>query len=131
MTEAQRTAADAKVMAHVLQDGEARRLHALSQRLAALVRDSGLGTSGPRPGVTARLTSFDAWLADAAASGIRAVQTFALGLAADGAAVRAALATPWSNAQAEGQIARLKLIKRQSYGRAGFDLLRRRVLYTP
>lgn len=131
MTEAQRTAADAMVMTHVLQDGEARRLHALSQRLAALVRDGGIGTSDPMPGVTARLTSFDAWLADAAASGIRAVQTFALGLAADGAAVRAALATPWSNAQAEGQIARLKLIKRQSYGRAGFDLLRRRILYTP
>jgi len=85
MTEAQRSAADAKVMTHVLQDGEARRLHALSQRLAALVRDGGLGTSDPMPGVAARLISFDAWLADAAASGIRAVQTFALGLAADGA----------------------------------------------
>ena len=65
------------------------------------------------------------------AFGIRAVQTFALGLAADGAAARSSVATPWSNAQAQGQIARLKLIKRQSYRRAGFDLLRRRVLYTP
>ena len=46
----------------------------------------------------------------------------------DGAAVRAALTMPWSSGQAEGQIARLKLIKRQSYGRAGFDLLRRRFL---
>ena len=70
-------------------------------------------------------------LADAAASGLRAVETFGVGLAADGQAVRAALTTPWSNAQAEGQIARLKLIKRQSYGRAGFDLLRRRILCTP
>jgi transposase len=50
------------------------------------------------------------------------------GLEQDGAAVRAALTTPWSNGQAEGQITRLKLVKRQMYGRARFDLLRRRVL---
>jgi len=42
--------------------------------------------------------------------------------------VRAALTTLWSSGQAEGQITRLNLTKRQSYGRAGFDLLRRRVL---
>ncbi len=46
----------------------------------------------------------------------------------DGDAVRAALTSPWSNAQAEGQIMKLKLLKRQMYGRANFDLLRRRVL---
>ena len=40
----------------------------------------------------------------------------------------AALELPWSNGQAEGQITRLKLIKRQMYGRAKFDLLRARVL---
>ena len=50
------------------------------------------------------------------------------GLEQDGAAIRSALTTPWSSGQAEGQITRLKLIKRQMYGRAGFDLLRRRVL---
>jgi transposase len=43
--------------------------------------------------------------------------------------VRAALTETWSSGQAEGQINRLKLLKRQSYGRAGFDLLRRRVLF--
>jgi transposase len=46
----------------------------------------------------------------------------------DGAAVRAALTTRWSNGQAEGQITKLKLLKRSMYGRAGFDLLRRRML---
>ena len=46
----------------------------------------------------------------------------------DAALHRATLTTPWSNGQAEGQITRLKLLKRQMYGRAGFDLLRRRVL---
>ncbi len=57
-----------------------------------------------------------------------AIQTFAAGLEQDGAAVRAALTEPWSSGQAEGQVNRLKLLKRQSYGRASFDLLRRRVL---
>jgi len=68
------------------------------------------------------------WLAEARACGISALETFAVGLEADGAAVRAALTEPWSSGQAEGQVNRLKLLKRQSYGRASFDLLRRRVL---
>ena len=50
------------------------------------------------------------------------------GWSRNGAAVRAALTTPWSNGQTEGQVTRLKLLKRQMYGRAGFDLLRRRTL---
>ena len=41
---------------------------------------------------------------------------------------QAALTTPWSSGQAEGQITRFNLIKRQMYGRASFNLLRRRVL---
>jgi transposase len=49
---------------------------------------------------------------------------FAQGLEED-EAVKAALELSWSNGQVEGQIYRLKLIKRQMYGRAGFDLLRR------
>ena len=76
----------------------------------------------------AALAALEAWLADARACGVRAVETFAAGLELDGAAVRAALTTPWSSGQAEGQITRLKLIKRQGYGRASLDLLRRRVL---
>lgn len=40
----------------------------------------------------------------------------------------AVLAEPWSSGQAEGQINRLKMLERQMYGRAGFDLLRTRVL---
>jgi transposase len=60
--------------------------------------------------------------------GVRAVETFAAGLEQDGSAVRAALTTPWNNAQAEGQITKLKLLKRQMYGRASFGLLCRWVL---
>jgi len=47
----------------------------------------------------------------------------------DRAAVEAGLIQEWSNGQTEGQINKLKLLKRQMYGRAGFDLLRRRVLH--
>jgi len=56
-------------------------------------------------------------------------QTFATGLYKDHAAVRAALSLEWSNGQTEGQVNRLKTIKRQMYGRAGFALLRKRILY--
>ena len=70
----------------------------------------------------------DTWLGEAKACGITAVETFAAGLETDAAAVRAALTEPWSSGQAEGQISRLKLLKRQGFGRASFDLLRRRVL---
>jgi transposase len=68
------------------------------------------------------------WLADAAASGVRAMATFAAGLKNDAAAICAALTMPWSNGQTEGQVNRLKLIKRQMFGHASFELLRRRVL---
>lgn len=56
------------------------------------------------------------------------METFAAGLAQDEAAVRAALTTSWSNAQAEGQISRLRMLKRTIYGRNSFALRRRRVL---
>jgi transposase len=60
------------------------------------------------------------------------VVRFAYGLQKDISAVTAAVDTPWSTGQVEGQINRLKMIKRQMYGRAGFDLLRARVLpYQP
>jgi transposase len=54
---------------------------------------------------------------------------FAAHLQRDQAAVLAAMQLPWSNGHVEGQVHRLKLIKRQMYGRAKFDLLRQRVLY--
>jgi transposase len=49
----------------------------------------------------------------------------------DEAAVRAAMSSEWSNGQTEGQVNRLKMLKRQMYGRANFDLLRARVLNSP
>jgi len=54
---------------------------------------------------------------------------FVTGLISDIDAVRAALSQPWSNGPVEGQVNRLKLLKRQMYGRANFGLLRSRVLH--
>ncbi len=57
--------------------------------------------------------------------------SFAAGLRRDLSAVQAAFASPWSQGQVEGQVNRLKMLKRQMYGRAGFPLLRSRVLAVP
>lgn len=73
----------------------------------------------------------DPWLADAQSSAISSLRTFAAGLLKDYDAVRAALELEWSNGQVEGQVNRLKVIKRDMYGRAKFDLLRLRVLHPP
>ena len=54
---------------------------------------------------------------------------FAAGLRRDFAAISAALELPWTTSPVEGQISRLKMLKRTMYGRAGFDLLRARVLH--
>ena len=67
----------------------------------------------------------DDWLDTAKES---LVGSFASGVEEDIDAVRNAIISPWSNGQAEGQITRLKLIKRQMYGRAKFDLLQARLI---
>jgi transposase len=119
------SASDAAVATRVEQDREVAGVAAQARRFTALVRGCGRGGKTKPNAAAAEL---DAWLADAHASSVRAVRTFAAGLELDAVAVRAALAQPWSSGQAEGQITRLKLLKRQSYGRAGLDLLRHRVL---
>lgn len=68
------------------------------------------------------------WLQVAHRSGIGELSRFATGIEHDEAAVRAGLTLPWSNGPTEGSVHRLKMIKRQMYGRANFDLLRARVL---
>lgn len=70
-------------------------------------------------------TELDAWL-DQAKGGL--VAAFANGVTKDKAAVAAAIASPWSNGQTEGQICKLKLVKRQMYGRGKIDLLQARVI---
>ena len=68
------------------------------------------------------------WLIDAEDSGIVDLQRFTASLRTDYAAVEAGITEPWSNGMTEGHVNRLKLLKRQMYGRAKFDLLRIRVL---
>ncbi len=70
-------------------------------------------------------SGLDTWLSDASAGPLA---SFARGLRDDQRAVRAALSLPWSNGQTEGHITKLKLVKRQMYGRAKLDLLRARLL---
>ena len=106
---------EAAVLAHVRQDVEVARLHDLARSYNRMVREK-------RPG------DLDDWLEASRTSGVSGLASFADGLSRDYAAVRAALVEPWSSGQAEGQINRLKMLKRQMYGRAGFELLRKRVL---
>jgi transposase len=89
--------------------------YTLSQAFLALVRER-------------RGDALEAWMAKAAASGIEALARFAQGLREDLTAVTAGLTLPWSNGPVEGQVNRLKLLKRQGYGRADVGLLRQRVL---
>lgn len=74
---------------------------------------------------------FDQWVADVVGSGNSELKNFVEGLLQDREAVMAALTLPYSNGQVEGQVNRLKFLKRAMYGRAKPDLLRARVLYQP
>ncbi len=67
----------------------------------------------------------DSWIASAKASKLT---SFAVGVEADKDAIAAAITEPWSSGQVEGKINRLKLIKRQMFGRANLDLLKARVM---
>jgi transposase len=69
------------------------------------------------------------WLAKVRACPIAALHRFANGIERDKAAVLAGLTLSYNNGQTEGQVTRIKLIKRMMYGRAGFALLRQRVLH--
>jgi transposase len=74
------------------------------------------------------IQKFDIWLNDAQQSGIYAIHRFARTMRRDIDAVRNALTEGWSNGQTEGQINRLKTLKRAMYGRASTELLRARLL---
>jgi transposase len=92
------------------------RAYRLTQGFLAMVRER-------------RGADLEAWMAEAISSGITALARFTRGLQDDLVAIRAGLTLKWSNGVTEGQIHRLKLVKRQGYGRAGFTLTRQRVLH--
>jgi transposase len=97
-------------------DPEIARADTLCTRFRQLFRDHDLG-------------ALASWLTEADQCGILEVTSFAAKLRQDLAAVEAAVTSPWSQGQVEGQVNRLKLVKRGMYGRAKFDLLRQRVLH--
>ena len=80
---------------------------------------------------TGKIKTLHAWMNKASASGIYKMQRFVRTLKQDQSAVDAAVEQSWSNGPVEGHINRLKTLKRQMYGRAGFELLRARVLALP
>jgi transposase len=76
-----------------------------------------------------QLEGFKRWLEKARANGIGELIWFANGVEQDRRPVEKAFEIEWSQGQTEGQVNRLKFLKRQMYGRANFDLLRARVIY--
>lgn len=70
----------------------------------------------------------ETWIDRAAKS---LVASFASGVIRDRAAIQNAITSQWSNGQTEGQITKLKLIKRQMYGRGKLDLLEARIVGAP
>ncbi len=98
------------------EDGDGRALYYLTQAFAQLLRDRAVERLEP-------------WLQEAEESRFPELHSFVAGIRRDEAAVRAALELPWSQGQVEGKITKLKLLKRQMYGRAKLDLLQQRLLH--
>ena len=90
----------------------------LAQDCAALVRQR-------------QPAQLDPWLQRATTRTLEALQRFAVGLRDDYEAVKAGVTLPWSTSPVEGHINRLKMVKRQMFGRAHLDLLSYRFLLAP
>jgi Transposase len=101
----------------------------LMMSFRAILKQSKLNPSQKRKPRT--VTALHRWLDRARASGIALIRNFAYQLRQDSLAVEAAVTEKWSNGPVEGQVNRLKTIKRQMYGRAGVELLRARLIPLP
>jgi transposase len=99
---------------------EIREAVALLEGFIQLIRDSPHDQPGER---------LEEWTKEVAASALPEFEAFVVKLRQDVDAVLAGLHLPWSQGQTEGQITKLKLLKRSMYGRGSFDLLKQRVLY--
>src|SRR2546423_4614055 len=117
--EAQRTADDAQQLAQIrAQSAELTEAIDLAEDFTTLVRQR-------------QPAQLDPWLKHAASRTLDALRRFATGLYDDYAAVKAGVTLPWSSGPVEGHINRLKMLKRQMFGRAHLDLLSRRFLRAP
>jgi len=102
-----------------------RQAHSAIEEAYALSQDFLKLLAGKKP------DSLGSWMQRALADPLTPFHSFAAGLHRDLRAVKAAFESPWSNGRVEGHVNRLKLIKRQMYGRANFDLLSIRVIHPP
>jgi transposase len=109
---------DKKMLAHIRTDAIIHNFYDLAQDFRKLLKDRSV-------------PALDAWLETADHSSLKTVRNFSKSLRDEYIFIRAALEHEWSNGQSEGQVNRLKFIKRQMYGRASFELLRQKVLYYP
>ena len=109
------TEAKQKLREELCQEGEVKLAHALAQEFLGVVRQR-------------KAEELTGWLERCQKSGLRELETFAAGLQREVVHVRAAVELPYSNGVAEGNVTRLKQIRRAMYGRGNFDLLRVRVL---
>jgi transposase len=117
--EAQRTDAEAQQLTQLrAQSAEVAKAIDLAQDFTQLVRQR-------------QPDALDPWLQRATASALEALQRFAKGLSEDYEAVKAGVTLPWSTGPVEGHINRLKMLKRQMFGRAGLDLLSCRFVGAP
>jgi transposase len=117
--EMQRTEAEAQQLAQLrAQSAEVAEAIDLAQDFATLVRQR-------------QPTQLDPWLTRATSSTLEALRRFATGLYEDYEAIKAGATVPWSTSPVEGHINRLKMLKRQMFGRARLDLLSRRFVRAP
>ena len=115
----QRTETEAQQLAQLhAQSAEVAEAIDLAQAFATLVRQR-------------QPTQLDPWLTRATTSTLEALRRFATGLSEDYETVKAGVTLPWSTSPVEGHINRLKMLKRQMFGRARLDLLSRRFLLAP
>lgn len=77
---------------------------------------------------TKNKSQLNQWFSDVIQSGLIDLQRVAAGMEADATVIYEAISSRWSNGVVEGHVNRLKMLKRQMYGRAGFELLRRRAM---
>jgi transposase len=112
-----------------LSDANKQELEAILEVNPALAQGHRLKESFRRILAQHDVKAFDTWLQAATRSGLEPFGALAQSFSHDYEAIKLALITPWSTGQCEGQICRVKLIKRLGYGRAKLDLLRQRVLH--
>jgi len=111
--------------------GEAQQLAQLREQQAEVMEAIDLAQAFTQLVRQRQPESLDPWLQRASTSTVEALRRFAAGLYEDYAAVKAGVTLPWSTGPVEGHINRLKMLKRQMFGRAHLDLLGRRFVRAP